>query len=345
MQKNKGKSIWKKTIIIGCIVSVMVLVLAGCEKKHKEKSGNTKELESGMNEIFMSVGDISVPYKEALVYIYMMKKQYEPSMGKDIWNFKIEDGKTFEDYAKDEIVKQITQLKVINQEAKKLEIALDEDEKEEAKAAAKDFMKRVSKEEKKFYQLKESTMRLIMADHLLAKKVYDIATNEVDTTISDEEAKQITLQYLMIMTKGTDKNGNKVDMNTEEKKIAKKKAKSLYQQAKDTNSFYSLAESYTDADKVEITFGKNEIPKDFEEAAFSLKKGEMSKLIEGEDGYYIMYCINDNDEDAAIAKKEEIIQEQQDKVFRKKYKKWAKDYTVVIGTKVWDKIELNKVKR
>lgn len=325
-------------------MGVMVSVLVGCEKNNKEKKGNTKELESGADEIFMSVGDVSVPYKEALAYIYMLKKQYEPSMGKGIWNFKMEDGKTFEDYAKNEIVKQITQLKVINQEAKKLEIALDEDEKEEAKASAKDFMKRVSKEEKKFYQLKESTMRLIMEDHLLAKKVYDIATNEVDTTISDEEAKQITLQYLMIMTKGTDKNGNKVDMNKEEKKIAKKKAKNLYKQAKNTSSFYSLAESYTDADKVEITFGKNEMPKDFEETAFSLKKGELSKLLEGEAGYYIMYCINDNDEDAAIAKKEEMIQEQQDKLFRKKYKKWAKEYNAVIGTKVWDKIEFNKVK-
>lgn len=345
MWGNKGKNICKKVLMIGCILGVMVSVLVGCEKDNKKNNGNTKELESGMDEIFMSVGDVSVSYKEALAYIYMLKKQYEPSMGKDIWDFKMEDGKTFEDYAKNEIVKQITQLKVIGQEAKRLEIALDEDEKLEAKATAKDFLKRVSKEDKKYYQLKESTMTLIMEEHLLAKKVYDIATNEVDTTISDEEAKQITLQYLVIMTKGTDKNGNKVDMSKEEKKIAKKKAKNLYKQAKEASSFYSLAESYTDAEKVEITFGKNEMPKYLEDIAFSLKKGEMSELIEGEDGYYILYCINDNDEDAAIAKKEEIIQEQQDKLFRKKFKKWAKKYNVIIGTKVWDKIELNKIKR
>lgn len=345
MWERRKKNLRRKIVMTGCIIGLMAAVVSGCEKINKGNDLTKKEQETDVNEVFMSVGEVNVSYKEAMVYICMLKKQYEPSMGKDIWNFKMGDDNTFKDYAKDEIVKTITQLKIIGQEAKKQGVSLDEDEKDETKTNVREFMNTVTNEEKKVYQLSESIINLIMEDHLLAKKMYDIATNEVDTTISDEEVKQITVQYLMVMTKGVDKNGNKVDMNKEEKKIAKKKAKNLYKLAKNESSFYSLAEANTDAEKVEITFGRNEMSKDFEEAAFSLKKGEMSELKEGEEGYYILYCINDNDEDAANAKKEEMIQEQQDKLFRKKYEKWSKEYHVVIGTKIWDKVQLNKIEK
>ncbi|MSS63938.1 peptidylprolyl isomerase [Velocimicrobium porci] len=332
---------WKKKLVLfGCTLGLMAMVVSGCESESNTKKIDKKELEEESKEVLMSVGEESVSYEETFAYIYMLKKQYEPSMSGNIWDFQIEEGQTFGDYAKEQVIKEITQLKVIAQEANKQQIALDDDEKEEAKLNAIEFMKNVTDKEKEVYLLSEKTMTSIMEEHLLAQKMYDIATNEVDTTISDEEAKQITIQYLMVMTKGTDKNGNKVEMNQEERNAAKKKAKSLYKQAKDASSFYALAESNTDADSVDLTFGKNNMPADFGEQAFQLKKGQLSNLIQGENGFYILYCVDDNDEDATTAKKEEIIQKNQDKLFRKKYKKWSKQYEVTIGTKLWDKIQL-----
>lgn len=328
-----------KRIVFSILMILLLFSLTACgdAEENVNIDGNAKELAEGA---LMVVGDESVTYEEAFAYIYMLKQQYEPGMSENIWDFQIEEGVTFEDYVKEQIVDELTQVKIICQQGKKLGIELDEDEMQEAKNMAANFMETVSEEDAEEYRLSEELMASVYADHILAEKVYEISTNEVDTNISDEEAKQITVQYLMVMTKGTDENGNQVDMNDEEKKQAKKKAKALYEDAKDlSTSFYSFADAESDVATVEITFGKNDMPEDFGEAAMKLKTDEMSKLITGENGYYIVYCVSDYDEDATLAKKEEIIAKAQDELFRQKYAEWSEKCKLIISTKVWDEIE------
>ncbi len=332
------KSAYRK-MRIGLLTVLLLFSLTACndgEDSIVNKKGTKKEQ---AKSALMVVGNESVSYEEAFAYIYMLKQQYEPGMGENIWDFQVEEGVTFEEYAKEKIVDELTQLKIICQEAEKLEIALDEDEIQEAKNMASDFMATVSEEDAHEYYLTEERMASVYEDHILAEKVYEIATNEVDTNIPDEEAKQITVQYLAVMTNRIDKNGNKVEMTAEEKKQAKKRAKTLYKEALDLDSsFYAFADANSDAKEVEITFGKNNMPEDFGEAAMELKSEKMSKLITGENGYYIIYCVSDYDEDATLAKKEEIISSKQDELFRQKYAEWSKGYKLIISTALWNEI-------
>lgn len=327
-----------KRLITMLLLSVLLCTVTACGGKDEmESEGNMKELAEG---VLMVVGNESVTYEEAFAYVYMLKQQYEPAMGGDIWDFQMGDGVDFESYAKDQIVDLIMQVKIICQQGEKLDIHLTEDEIWEAKNMAVRFMETVSEEDAAEYRLSEELMAGVYEDHILAEKVYEIVTNEVDTNISDAEAKQVTVQYLMVMTKGVDVNGNKVDMNEEEQKQAKKEAKALYKKAKElTTNFYAFAETNTDASEVEITFGENNMPEDFGEAAMALKTDQMSKLITGNNGYYIIYCVNDYDEDATMAKKEAIIAERKDELFRQKYLEWSERIKMVISTAVWDAIE------
>ncbi len=324
-----------RKIRFGLLIGLLLFSLVACNGG--EGNGGAEQTKNAL----MVVGNKSVSYEEAFAYIYMLKQQYEVSMGENIWDFEVEKGVTFEEYAKEHIVDELTQLKMIGQEGEKLGIVLDEDEIQEAKNMAVDFMTTVSKEDRETYSLTEELMASIYEDHILAEKVYEVITNEIDTNISDDEAKQMTIQYLVVMTDGVDKNGNKVEMTKEEKKQAKKKAKSLYKEAKalEKNSFYAFADANSDAKEVEVTFGKNNMPEDFGKASMELKTGKMSKLIEGEKGYYIIYCVSDYDEDATLAKKEEIIAKKQDELFRQKYAEWSQGYKLIISTALWDEIE------
>ncbi|MFA9464459.1 MAG: peptidylprolyl isomerase [Velocimicrobium sp.] len=332
MRIIKRKLSW----IVLLVVSI-VIVLEGCNRVEK-KVGKQSESESESETILMAVGEETVSMEEAKTYVYFLKHQYEGSIGRVIWDYKLE-GEALNDYAKEQIQNLLAQIKILKQEAAKQGIELTGDEMEEARSCALDYLSQLSKKEKEESGITQEQLTTIYSENILANKVFEISTNDVDTNISDDEVKQITIQYLMVMTKGTDKNGNVVDMTNEEKKKAKSKAKTLYEKAGDATNFLTFAESNTDAKEAETTFSRADAPKELKEEAFGLKSGEMSKLIEGESGYYIIYCVNDNDEDATVKRKEELIMERQKASFEEKFATWSSEYEIVISNTLWNEIK------
>lgn len=331
----------KKRIILTLASCMCTLaLLTGCNQSEtKTKTGETSTAETEKETILMAVGEENISVEEAKVYAYFLKHQYEGSIGRIIWDYQMEDG-SLADYAKEQIQTLLSQVKILKQVAAKQEIQLSEDELEEARTSAIDFLRDISEDDKKENSLDEDLLTNIYAENILANKVFEISTNDVDTNIPDDEVKQITIQYLSVMTKGTDKNGNDVDMTDEEKKQAKKKAKQLLKNAKESTNFMAFAESNTDADEVELTFSKADAPEELADAAFGLSSGKMSGIVEGENGYYIIYCVNDDDEDATAKRKEELILERQKASFEKKFTEWSAEYPIIISTTLWDDITL-----
>lgn len=289
--------------------------------------------------IVMSVGDISVTYEEVLFYIYYLKQQYEPSLGEGIWDCEFEEGKTFEEYAKEKIINQITELKVICQQAKSQNIELTDDEIQETQDLVAEYMQTIDNGLAQSFGITEELVKNVYKDNLLANKMFDITTSKVDTNISDEEAKQITIDYLVVLTKGVNKEGKTIDMSEEEKTEAKKFAKKLRKEAKAADNFYLFAEANSDLEQIQVTYGAENQPKEFGAKGLEMETGKLSNVIEGSDGYYIIYCESDFDEDATMQKKEDIISEKQSEVFERAYTEWSKDYKVVVATTLWEQIE------
>lgn len=316
--------------ILSVTALLLCLTLTGCGKEEKGEEGTE---DNKKNVVLMAVGEETVSAQEAEIYLYFLKQQYEPGMGEDIWNFQIKEGETMEDYAKEAVTSHLIQLKIICQEAEKAEVFLDEEESYQAKQAAQRLLKEASPEDIERFHLEEEVAAAAYEDNALAAKYFDVATAEVDTNISDEEARQVHIQYLSVLTEGLD-----------EKQLAdaKKEVKELYKQAKETSSFLSFASSNSDSEEIELIFGKENMPEEFGQAAMELKAGEISPVIEGEKGYYIVYCITDFDEDATLDKKEAIIEAERDKLFREKYTEWSKDYKTVISTALWDEISFTQ---
>lgn len=295
----------------------------------------TEELQFDDNVI--KVGSEQVTYRETLIYLLQLKNKYEPIVGSEIWDQKVSGDQTFGEEAKQELIDEITQIKVIKQQAKELGISLSNDEIGEVTSSVRDYMGNITKEDQAKYGITGEMVQKVLEENYLAQKVYNIATNEVDTNISDDEAKQIKVEMLEVMTSGTDKDGTAIDLTDEQKKDAKKRADQLRKQATKEEDFASFATANTDASKVDLTFGKGDYPQ-LEEAAFALKQGEISKVIETDDGYVILKLVSAFDEEATNAKKESIIEEEQSKVFAEKYKAWSGEYKVTQDTSKWNAI-------
>lgn len=313
--------------------------------KEEAQEDNTEHVNSG--ELIAMVGDIRVYYNEAMVYLKSVQENYETEYGKGIWSVDIfGDGKSFGEHIKGEVINQITELKIIGEKAKEEGITLTEDELAEAKALAHEHFEGLSDADIDKYLITRELLEKVYADNMLAEKAFETLTLNVDTNVSDLEAKQITVQHLLIYGAEVDEDGKITPFSAEERNNAYDKARALLEQAKETDDFYTLAETNSEAETIEYTFGRGQGPKEysaaFEQAAFTLKTGEVSDLISTEYGWHIIYCVSDFNKDATIQVKENIIEERRTKLFADLYAQWSADYDVVINSEAWDAVSLEE---
>ncbi len=311
------------------------------------KSAAPKQKEDDVSvssgNLMVSIGDTRVYYNEAMVYLKLAQEKYEKEYGKGVWQADIlGNGNTFGSMLKEEVIHQLTELKIIKAEALKKEINLTEEELAEAASYAKDHFESLAQEEIDQYLITKELLTEVYSDNLLASKMFEMETINVDNNVSEEAAKQITVQDIVVYSSHFDLKGNKVTLSEEEKADAYEKIQNLAEQAKETTDFLTFAEANSEADTIEYTFGKGEAPKEygdvFEQAALQLKTGEVSDIIVTENGWHIIYCVSDYNEDATIQVKERIIGERRNEMFMEIFSEWSEDYDVVINEEAWNKI-------
>ncbi len=308
----------------------------------EEKAAEEKEA-SNSGQMMLSVGKTKVYYNEAMVYLKSVQNNYENEYGNGIWGVNLlSNGETFGKMIKDEVVDQIVELKILKAEAEKQNITLSEEEKADAASFARVHFKKITEEDKKRYLITEELLQQVYEDNLLANKMFENLTINVDTNVPEEKAKQITVQDIYIQNYSLNSEGKQVALSEEDKKEAYEKVKTLYKQAKKTEDFKTLAESNSEAKTTEYTFGKNQAPEEygevFEKTAFSLKTGEISSIITTDNGWHILYCVSDFNEDATTQVKERIINDRRNDMFKQLYEKWSADYDVIVNNEAWNTI-------
>lgn len=343
---------WSR-ICKGIGLSLLIFTLGGCAKEtatvdevmEEIKTTDRKDTEDTMlelDDVILQVGDASVTYREVLFYIYEAKAQYEEELGSEVWNVALEDGNSFEDYAKEELLREITEIKIIGEEAKNQQVSLTLGEAAQAENKAAAFLETLTDEVKEQYQFESELLKEIYMDHAIANKMYEKAAEEAKIEIEEENYRQVKVQYIEVMTNGTDKYGKAVSMSEEEKEKARKRADKLLGKAKEAEDFEAYATKKTNAKEVTVTFGKEDMPEDFGEAALALKTGQFSDVVTGKNGYYILYCVNENVEKATAKKVEAAKEQQESEAFQKAYEKWSEEYSVEVSVKLWQDIQVKE---
>lgn len=331
-------------ILAGILVGTLVLgTFTGCGGD--KKLGGGVRLENGEiqeNSIVIKVGNTGVKYNEVLGYCYLLKAQYENSFGSGIWSYPLTKDGTIGDEAKEEIINMITQLKIISATAEEEKISLTNDERDETLQKAEDVINNASEQDKEKYKLSIQGLSEIYEENALANKMFYIATDDADTEVTNEEARQVKLEFFQILTAGTNKAGEKISLTSEEKSEARERANMLRSLSAKAESFLEFAKENTEGKVVELTIGQDtsELDRSVVTTAFSMKKGDISPVIGTSEGYYVLHCVEENDEEATYARREEIIAERQTKMFKEKYKEWLGDYQVNISKSFWKIFEI-----
>lgn len=350
------KKICKYSVIALCIVaSVMTTGCIGKKKTIDEASNTKQALNRKMNKddikdgeivnnaVLLSVGDKDVSFSETMVYVMLYKSNYDNLLSDEIWSYNVEENRSFEQASKECIINQIVTSKIIQYGAETLGVTVEPDEKIEIEDKAIECYDDIFEHLDGKYGITRSVVKDVLYDNFLAEKVYEVATNDVKVSVRESEAKvptvkQIYISFNSVVTR--DKDATKKD----KKNIAYDKICTIRDKIDENgDNFTAIASEYSETEELDVEVTCETKDKSYRKAALSLKKDELSQVIESSDGYYILYCVNENDKELMKENEEKIIKLRQDDMFAAKYDKWLKDYDVYIVSELWNKMEIGRM--
>lgn len=330
----------KKWIMIGLVMCLLLGTLAGCKKMSGKNGTPTGPLDRTeyMDDAVVTIDGAEVGYREAMLYLQAAKQEYESAYGGEIWQYMLNaDGTTLGEWVKNQTLEQIIYVKIVCAQAKRLGIELDSEEKNRVAERTEEYMGKAEYGTLALYGIARKDVERVYADTLLAQKIYDSVTLNVDTDISNAEAAQKHLQSLMLKNYHEDELGNHSALTVQELIATLDRFDTLYEEAQETKDFYSLAYANTeDKQYLDIMVGEGDLPEAFS-AAYNLAEGEAIQ-IRTDSGYYIFYCVSEYDEDATIAKKEELIALRQEEEFKKLYEDWRGEMEIEMNEVLWKAI-------
>ncbi len=311
-------------------------VLSGCNEKIYITTG-LKE-----SEIFKISGE-ECRLAEMLLILMTEKSRYEMELGEGIWQSAATNNQMIlEDEIKQKVKNELIELKIIERFADSQEVVVTEEEKQQIKLAAAEYMLTLSEEEKNIIGVTPGDVESLYTSFCKARKVYEKITSDMDIEISDEEARVIEVNYIFIATCRLDENNNKIKYSEEEINEVMAKLEQIDELIDKGNDFVTLAQQHSDSDVYNRKFARGEMVEEFEKVAYNLQVGEISDAVSTDDGYYFIYCISDYLKDETELKKSEKEDAIKKAAYDNLYNPYKSNQTLEFNDKIWDGVELVK---
>lgn len=305
-----------KKMLVFLLVLCMVLTVTACGEGESKVVLTTG---FGTNEVFR-VGNEKATSTELMLFLVNTANQYEQVYGEEIWEIQVDEDKTMFQNLKEVALAQLSQVKAMKLLAAEHQVTLTEEEALAADTAAARYLATLSEEEKEVLGITEGkVVEQLYEEKLLADKLYAYLIRDVNPEISDDEARIITVQHILLKTYTVDEHGNRQEMNEAEHNMLREKAEEIHTMAIDGESFDTLISKYSEDSKGTYSFGTGDMEESFEKAAFTLATEEISSVVRTEQGYHIIKCISTLDREQTDLNKEKLLVSRKQEVFGDTY--------------------------
>lgn len=307
-----------KRLLSVSIILVIVLLVMGYMKFF---NGTLIYLSTGLKntELFKVNDNVTYTF-EANLLMSDARAQYEKVFGSDVWGQEI-DGKTFEEYVKDQIRTKLIRVRCMNEMAAEKGAVLSRDEKDAVSRAVDEYIAGLTPEQIEELGVTKDNLKEMFTDFALAQRLYNDMTSVMDIEVSADDARVIDIQYIS--------SDSRSDLENAKAELAA------------GNSFYTVVNKYNAGGNYEYELKRGEMNEEFEDVAFNLKSGETSEIIEVDGKFYIIKCTSDNDKVKTEVNKTTILAKKQLEQFNSTFEKYEAGIYVEWNDKQWKKMSVS----
>ncbi len=260
---------------------------------------------------------------------------------------------TYGEQFKDNVMDTLTNMVLMSQHAEEYGVTVSEEDEAAIKTAAQKFMDDNDAQILEKNGITVDNVAEYMRLYTIYARMQDPMVADVDTEVSDEEAKKSTVTYVRI--KESDDTASADGSETEE--TEKKTFASLQEEAQAVldrlkqEKDIATADMETIASEVgddtftaQVSYDAEDLVYDakMKEAANTLSDGQLyDGVIEGEDGnYYLVRMDSVIDREKTDENKETILENRKSDAYDALLKQWKDEASVTVNTSLWKKIKV-----
>lgn len=300
-----------KRIAVCLLAALMVTAFVGCDKGAPVTD----------NIAVFKIEKDACSVAEAKLLLMNYQNQYRDVYGVDLWKATGEENQELESYIKDLTISQLAEIYMMAYIGHDQELELSEEEQAHVKEAATAYYTSLNEAELTWSGVSEKDVLNLYEHYAMARKVYAELTANVDTEISDDEARVMSLLQIYTETEEY--------MNLAYKKL------------QGGSEFSAVAAAYNQADETSIKADRRDVPKEAEEAVFALTEGSYTPVIEAADGYYIYYCENNYEEELTEKNKASVLKQRMEEAVNTTYDTYAASTDSKLDEERWQEVHVN----
>ena len=288
-----------KIKVVSLLLAVIMAlgVLGGCSKIGGVDTDDYSKV------VVATYGDKNIYLDEVNFFARNSQYVYESYYGTDIWSNEQYSG--IADYLMQSIVSSLYQTEVLVDKADDLGISLSDEDKEKVSAAVAEFFSESDEKLIEACNVTEERLTEIFEKNALANRVYESTYVDKDCSVTDEEAAQRTVEYILVpASEGEDK------------------AKEVLEAVSGGKDMKETAEEYSFSTST-ISFGDSDYDNEIGTVSAEMAEGDYAIANVESDGWYVMYMKDKFDESATANKKKTMESNKKVEFFKEVYAQWV----------------------
>lgn len=332
----------KRLLTVFLCLALTAALFGGCGKK--------TSADYDPEAAIVTVAGEKVPLREAYFILKWQQASYQTMAsnfyGEEWYNQDLEgNGQTFLDYIKTTVMETLEDMYLCRQNAEANNVTITEEQQQKIDDAVKTFLNANSSDARDAMMADEETVRRVLENYTYYNNVYNEIVKDVDTSVSEEEARQKTYSYIYQDLTTTDSEGKQTEMTDGQKQEYYDKFAQIANAATESGDFDQAAKDggYEPAQHPYTAAGDDEDSfKDINSVADTLKVGEVSKLIPVDGGLFLICLDSENDEKRTEAMRESMAAEKQAEAFENWLSPIREAADIQVDEDLWGQIGFEK---